>query len=143
MAKDDIFDFITLSNMQIKLRVDPQPDFSMAEFACLVDINTEVFKGEIETVYFGDDLLDFKNALESLDVPGKVKLGGNRCAEVVFDIQKQIGGPEGSLAIEVSATANGSDPWPKLLFLEFSVPPEFPKATISKVDQFMAHNNLN
>lgn len=140
MEVGEEFELISLSSIRIKLRLDIYSDASPAEFECTVLIDTGVFSGQFETVYFDEDLIAFKNKLEKLRIPGTVVLGGNRCAEIIFDMSKQIGGNQGALAITVSASPFGDDPFPKLTFLEFEVSPEFPKTTIRRIDQFLALN---
>lgn len=134
MANREEFELMSLSSIRIKL----MPDVSPAQFDCTIEIDTGVFRGTIETVFFDFDLFNFKTRLGELQVPGIVTLGGNRGAEIRFEINKQIGGTQGSLAIAVSATPSGDDPWPKLSFLEFEVPAEFPKVTIEKLNELMA-----
>lgn len=136
--REEEFELLSLTSIRIKLRPGIHPSVSPAEFDCTIEIDAGVFKGNFGTVFFDEDLLKFKAVLEKLQVPGTVTLGGNRGAEITFEIDNQIGGTKGSLAITVSATPSGDDPWPKLSFLEFEVPAEFPRITVERIDEFMA-----
>lgn len=60
-------------------------------------------------------------------------LGGNRAAEVVIKIERQVGGSDGTVTLEISVTSSGDDPWPLLRFLIADVTP-FWNETASRID---------
>ncbi|HEY9758263.1 MAG TPA: hypothetical protein V6C97_24065 [Oculatellaceae cyanobacterium] len=126
-------ELVSLSCIRILIG-DGEPD----AYTCTISVNTGLFNGEIESYFFRSDLVEFQNALKRIAIPSVVKLWGYRCPEVSFKINNQIGGTAGCFAMEISVTANSDDPWPKLSFLEFDVPAEFPMTTIRKIDQILA-----
>lgn len=138
MSERQELELVALSALRIKVRPDIYPDASPREFDSVIECNTGIFNGVVNTVFFDDDLLAFKEQLEVLQVPGSVVLGGDRCAEVAFEVDHQEGGTPGSLAMEVSVTACGDDPWPRLLFVEYDVPADFPKTLAAKIDAFLS-----
>lgn len=52
----------------------------------------------------------------------------------MIDIERQIGGADGALALEICATPSGDDPWPLIRFLVFGVAP-FWEETASRIDR--------
>lgn len=93
------------------------------------------FAGTVETTFTLSDLRDWATQLRRTeDLPRRVVLGGGRAAEVVIDIERQIGGADGALALEICATPSGDDPWPLIRFLVFGVSP-FWEETASRIDR--------
>lgn len=106
-------------------------------FDAAISVDARPFAGTIDTIFTLSDFRDWAESMRSVDeLPHRAVLGGNRAAEVLINIERQIGGPEDSLALEVSVTPSGDDPFPYLRFLIFDVAPfwEEAAARVDKLD---------
>lgn len=90
-------------------------------FDIAITVSSPPFGGVISAILTRDDLLDFADSLERLEVPGEVLLGGGRAPEVRLIAEQQVGGSPGRLAIECYVTPSGDDPYPQLRFLMFNI----------------------
>lgn len=109
--------------------VDDDPWFDTA-----IAVDAYPFAGTVETIFTLNDFRDWARALRRGDeLPRQVVLGGNRAAEVVIDIQRQVGGTKDAIALEISVTPSGDDPWPLIRFLVFDVAP-FWNETATRID---------
>jgi hypothetical protein len=98
-------------------------------FDASISVDAYPFAGTIDTIFTLSDLKEWAESMRSIDeLPHRAVLGGNRAAEVLIDIERQIGGLEGALALEVSVTPSGDDPNPYLRFLIFDVTPFWDEA---------------
>jgi len=86
------------------------------------------FAGTLRTVFTWSDLRQWGEALIALNAgTGRVVLGGNRAAELAIDAVPQVGGPQDQVALSVDLTPSGDDPYPRLTYLLFDVPPSWPE----------------
>ena len=103
-------------------------------FDAAITVDAYPFAGTIDTILTLSELREWAQAMRSVDdLSHRVALGGNRAAEVLIDIERQTGGSEGALALEVSVTPSGDDPDPYLRFLIFDVAP-FWNETAARID---------
>lgn len=58
--------------------------------------------------------------------------------ELRFEFDEQQGGTLGSLSLCCSFCRSGDDPWPRMEFLIFDIPPEFPQETAKRFADFAA-----
>lgn len=82
------------------------------------------FAGSLRTVFTLSDLRQWGEALTALNAgTGRVVLGGGRAAELAIDAQPQVGAPRDQVALSVDLSPSGDDPYPRLTYLLFDVPP--------------------
>ncbi len=98
----------------------------------VIAVTSPPFTGDLETILESVDLEVFADALDAVAASGtgEAVLGGGRAAELRLTIERQVGGSEGHFVVESSVTPSGDDPYPRLTFLTFDVPPVFADATI-------------
>jgi hypothetical protein len=70
-----------------------------------------------------EDFIEVADVLGLLDPVGEVTLGGDRAAELVLIVERQVNGADGALAVECCLTPSGDDPYPSLRWLIFDVKP--------------------
>ena len=82
------------------------------------------FAGALMTVFTLSDLRQWGEALTALNAgTGRVVLGGGRAAELAIRAEPQVGAPRDQVALSVDLTPSGDDPYPRLTYLLFDVPP--------------------
>lgn len=82
------------------------------------------FAGTLRTVSTLSGLRHWGDALTALNAGrGRVVLGGGRGAELAIDAEPQVGGSPDQVTLSVDLTPSGDDPYPRLRYLIFDVPP--------------------
>ena len=121
----------------MRITASPHPVAGVTDdpwFDTAIAVDAYPFSGTIETIFTLSDFQDWAVALRtSEDLPQQIVLGGNRAAEVVMDVERQVGGASDAIVVEVSVTPSGDDPWPLIRFLVFDVAP-FWNDTAARVD---------
>lgn len=103
-------------------------------FDVAISVEALPFTGTIKTIFTLAELREWADSLRSpANLPRRVVLGGDRAAELLIDIEHQIGGAEDALALEVSVTPSGDDPDPYLRYLIFNASPFWNEAA-AKID---------
>jgi hypothetical protein len=112
---------LTVTVERQPLRIPAEPWYDTA-----LEVSAPPFAGRLETVFTLGDLHAWGTALRGLPTGvGQVVLGGGRACELSIDAQPQQGGEPGLLALELSLTPSGDDPWPRLTWLAFDVTPDW------------------
>lgn len=84
------------------------------------------FAGTLRTLFTLSDLREWGEALNGLDAgTGRILLGGDRAAELAIEAEAQVGGPPDKVALSIDMTPSGDDPYPRLTYLLFDVPPSW------------------
>jgi hypothetical protein len=108
---------VTVERQPLRIPAEPWFDTTLA-------VTAPPFGGTLETVFTLGDLHAWGTALAGLpDGAGTVVLGGDRACELVVKARRQRGGEPGRLALELSLTPSGDDPWPRLRWIAFDVDP--------------------
>jgi hypothetical protein len=120
-----------LSLSSLRVECTPVPD-SDRWVRVVIAVTSPPFTGDLETILESVDLEVFADALDAVAASstGEAVLGGGRAAELRLTIERQVGGSEGHFVVESSVTPSGDDPYPRLTFLTFDVPPVFADAAM-------------
>ena len=98
-------------------------------FDVAISVDAFPFSATVSTIFTLVDLQDWADSMRSTaGLPRRVVLGGDRAAELLIDVEHQVGGEDGALALEVSVTPSGDDPYPWLRYLIFDVSPFWDEA---------------
>jgi len=90
------------------------------------------FAGTLRTVFTWSDLRRWGEALTALRAgTGRVVLGGGRAAELALDAEPQAWGSPDRRAISVDVVPSGDDPYPRLSYVIFDVPPSWSAVDLS------------
>jgi hypothetical protein len=114
------------------------PPGDEAWFDVEVAVEASPFAGTLPAVLTATDLAGWSTSLRGLDdgLPGRAVLGGGRALELAIDVREQVGGAAGRVALEVSATTSGDDPYPSLRFLVLDVEPSW-RVAADRIDDLV------
>ena len=110
----------------LTVKVRRRASMSLDEPLFDTEITAEAFPfaGTLRTAFTLSDLRQWGDALTALSAgTGRVVLGGGRAAELAIDAEPQVGGLSNQVALSVDLTPSGDDPYPRLRYLIFDVPP--------------------
>lgn len=92
-------------------------------FDTTITVDAYPFSGSLRTIFTLGDLREWGQSLTAaLDGAGQVLLGGDRAAALLIVAEPQEGGDNGAVAMSVTVTPSGDDPFPSLTYLIFDVP---------------------
>lgn len=96
------------------------------------------FSGTVETIFTRDDLIQFSDALRTLNVPGKAVIGGGRTTLLALEVTQEIGPGPTRLAVGVTLIPSEDDGGsPRLSFAIFGVDPGFAARSADSISEFL------
>ncbi len=102
-----------------------------------IEVDAFAFHGTLKTIFTGEDFRQWSRELHTLsEGVGRAVLGGGRAAQLIVETEHQIGGRKvpNSVVALVDLTPSGDDPYPRLQFLIFDLPPSWPDAHIAMAE---------
>lgn len=111
----------------------PHPVPGQAErwFDVRFDAKAFPFAGVVTDTITETDLTWWRGLLEALAAPGEIVLGGERAAELVLAVERQVGSDDESYVVKVRLTPSADDPWPCLRWLLHNQPAFWTEAATS------------
>ena len=121
----------TGASLTVAVRPQTSPSPDEPWFDTEITAEAVPFSGTLKTVFTLSDLRRWEEALTALrGGTGRVVLGGGRAAELTLGGEPQVGGPPNSVAISVGLVPSGDDPYPRLSYVIFDVPPSWSEVAL-------------